>query len=219
MAICDSDDGQLRHHGGMDPRRPTDMVPNRARRCIPTRGYCRAEGQSHITFRILIVLVNAAALVLANIQAFRARNITTEFSESLYVMMTMVSLLQALLIGAPLLVIVNENTVAKYFVSAGFIFVVTMATLGLMFAPKMYLVRHNARGSGGGRESRVTITGHAAPANNNAANHQSNPTNGNNANTFRGNKEEAPEVVIVTSSPRRGDVECPGTHSVMTGKF
>jgi len=174
-----------------------------------SRGYCRAEGESYILFLVLIVLVNAAALILANIQAFRARNITTEFSESLYVMMTMVSLLQALLIGVPLLVIVREKTDAKYFVSAGLIFVVTMATLGLMFAPKMYLVRHNARGGGGGRESRVSITGHAAPANNNTTHHQPNPTNGNNN----------PEVVIVRSTPRRDDLESLGTHSVMTGKF
>ena len=120
-------------------------------------GYCRAEGDSYIIFLILIGSVNFCALTLANVQAFQARNIGTEFSESFYVFMTMVSLLQALVIGAPLLVIARDNPIANYLVWSGLIFVMTMAILGLMFVPKMMLVRE--KDSTSGQPARNSIYG------------------------------------------------------------
>jgi len=169
-----------------------------------SQGYCRAEGDAYIIFLILIAIVNFLALVLANIQAFRARNITTEFSESLYVMMTMVSLLQALVIGVPLLVIVHENPVAGYFICSGLIFVVTTAILGLMFVPKMYLVRQRARDGAESSASRNT-TRHSQP----------DTENQNNTHSRLSHAEQAPEIVIVDS---RSGLES-GNHTVMTGKF
>ena len=76
-------------------------------------GYCSSEGRASIGFLVSIAIVNVSALVLANVQAFRARNIATEYSESLYVFITMMSLLQALFIGIPLIVLSNEIPVGK----------------------------------------------------------------------------------------------------------
>lgn len=109
-----------------------------------SHGYCHAEGGSYVAFLVSIAIVNALALALANVQAFRARNTDTEFSESLYVSIIMLSLLECLIIGIPLLVLVHDIPVASYFVWSGLIFIVTMATLGLMFVPKMFLLRRRA---------------------------------------------------------------------------
>lgn len=105
-----------------------------------SHGYCQSENADR--FLIPIGIINGIALILANIQgtcllvfygislciclsyttssysfpAFRARNVSTEYSESSYIMFAMVSLLQSLIIGVPLLIIVNDNEVARYFV-------------------------------------------------------------------------------------------------------
>ena len=77
-------------------------------------GYCES-GDAAKVFLGLIAVVNIAALVLANVQAFRARNISTEFSESFWIGMVMVCILQALVLGIPLLIIVDNSIVAGMF--------------------------------------------------------------------------------------------------------
>lgn len=47
-------------------------------------------------------IVNAGAVVAANVQVFRARNITSEFSESRYIAISMVVILQAAVLAVPL---------------------------------------------------------------------------------------------------------------------
>ena len=153
----------------IDPRIWVRTEPNEQ---YESYGYCEAEGQSYIAFLVFIGIVNASALVLATIQAYRARNIASEFSESWYIMVILLSLLQALIIGVPLLIIVSDNEVASYFVWCGIIFVITSAVLGLMFGPKIVLVRN--------------INSHDREA--------ENPTNKNDT------EEQPAEVVIVSSN-------------------
>lgn len=71
----------------------------------------------------------------------------------------MVSLLQALLISVPLLVLVKDNEVVFYFVMFTLIFIVTTATLGLMFVPKIVLVKQRAVEAAQSRESNGTSNG------------------------------------------------------------
>jgi hypothetical protein len=107
-------------------------------------GSCEESKGTGVVFKALIGAVNFLALVLASIQAYRARDISSEFSDAFYVMMTMVSLLQASIIGIPLLILVQDNHVATYFISCGLIFIATTAVLGLMFVPKIVLVKQRA---------------------------------------------------------------------------
>ena len=104
-------------------------------------GRCVAKGNAWKYLLSLIVVVNFLALALANIQAYKARNISTEFAESTYVMMTLGCFLQALLIGLPLLVLVQSDSTANYFVRSALVFVVCSAMLLLMFVPKYLLTR------------------------------------------------------------------------------
>lgn len=110
-----------------------------------SHGFCQADDRGAYKFLIPIGVINALALILANVQAFRARNVSTEYSESSYIFFAMLSLLQALIIGVPLLIIVNDNEVANYFVWCGIIFVIATAILGFIFGPKIFQVRTFAR--------------------------------------------------------------------------
>ena len=107
-------------------------------------GSCEESKGKGVVFKSLIGAVNLLALVLASVQAFRARNISSEFSDAFYVMMTMVSLLQTSIIGIPLLILVQDNIAATYFIWCGLIFIATTAVCGLMFGPKILLVKQRA---------------------------------------------------------------------------
>ena len=50
---------------------------------------------------ILFGLLNVITLIAANVQAFRARQISDEFSESKYIAIALASILQAIIIGGP----------------------------------------------------------------------------------------------------------------------
>ena len=162
-------------------------------------GSCKAEGKASIALLTLLAVVNALALVFANIEAFRARNVTSEFSESQYVMIIMICLAQALFIGVPLLVIVRYNATASYFMWAGLIFVVTTTILGLLFVPKMILMRQSHRAADANAQSQSTAI----------------PTIENQNYTDGEPEVQSPGIVIVSSR----DALTVGQGTVMTGKF
>ena len=83
-------------------------------------GYCKSEnGSISMGFGISLVLVNLLALILANVEAYKARNISDEYSESKYIGVAMALTLQIFVIGIPILFLVGENPTAKFFVSSG----------------------------------------------------------------------------------------------------
>lgn len=168
-----------------------------------SQGYCQADGDLWIVFFALIGSINFLALMLANIQAFFARKITTEFSESSYVMMTMVSLLQALIIGAPLLILVRENEVVVYFVWSALIFVVVMATLSLMFGPKMMLVRQRALDRAAGIDPSRNNTRYSSGVRNSS----------NQGNEMELHSHEHDQVIIEAVASGDGDI------TIVSGTF
>ena len=95
----------------------------------------------------LLAVVNICALILAQVQAWKARTITSEvLSESKYISLAIFGNLQIFLIGLPLLVIVQDNPPARYFLSVGIIFLVCVGMLLLIFGPKIWFVRHPPAG-------------------------------------------------------------------------
>lgn len=103
-------------------------------------GYCTTEnGKISLGFGISLVLINVSALILANVEAYMARNISDEFSESKYIGVAMALTLQSFLIGIPVYFLVGEHPTAKFFVSSGIIFAVSISMLLLLFIPKIML--------------------------------------------------------------------------------
>lgn len=85
----------------------------------------------------LSIIFNFTALVLANVEAYRARNVKVEYGESRYIGMAMASTLQLFVVGLPLLFLVSDNPSVSYFVRCFLIFGVCMAFLMFLFVPKI----------------------------------------------------------------------------------
>ena len=112
---------------------------------VESYGYCAHDGASKV-FGALIIVVILCALVLAITQAYKARSMSDELSESTYIGMAMFGSFQALIIGVPVAFLVGENSTALFFVQAGLIFLVSMSILLLVIVPKIALVISERRG-------------------------------------------------------------------------
>ena len=88
-------------------------------RPVSSTGSCVSDTESSlrgIPYLAALVAINLSVVVLANIQAYRARNIKTEYSESRYIALIMLFLLQSWLTGIPVLALVHEMPEANYIV-------------------------------------------------------------------------------------------------------
>ena len=88
-------------------------------------------------FASVIVVLACCVLGLALVQAYKARSISDELSESFYIGLSMFGAFQALAIGLPVQFLVEENTTASFFLKAGLIFLVSISILLLVFLPKI----------------------------------------------------------------------------------
>jgi 7 transmembrane sweet-taste receptor of 3 GCPR len=83
-----------------------------------------------------IVAICAIGFIATGVQAFRARNISSEYSESTYIGIAVFGWAQLCLVGVPVLFLVDDdNVVAKYCLVVGFIFAVCMSMLLIVFVP------------------------------------------------------------------------------------
>jgi 7 transmembrane sweet-taste receptor of 3 GCPR len=105
-------------------------------RVIETYGACRSE-KSEASYILPIVVLDIGVLVLANWQAFEARHIEAEFSETRYIAICMASMLQAVISGIPVLFVVKEDPRAWYLVLVFMIFIIGMVILLVIFIPKI----------------------------------------------------------------------------------
>ena len=109
-----------------------------------TYGACKSDKNGLKAFGIPILIVNFGALVLACIQAYQARTISDEYSESKYLAIAIGSWFEVVLISIPLLVIVDNNPTASYFLKTSMIFIVCMSLLLLMYIPKFFIIRRKS---------------------------------------------------------------------------
>lgn len=122
----------------------------------PTESYgtCSA-GSDSVAWKIILAVLatlNGAALVGANVEAWKARKIDTEYGESSYIGLIMASILQVVLVGVPLSFLVQDNPTARFFVNSSMAFVVSMSALSLLFLPKvinLYESQKHTKGSKG----------------------------------------------------------------------
>ena len=134
----------------------------------PTSSIGRCSSENGAPFIWILVLINGCALILALWQAYLARNITTEFSESKHIAMAMIMIFQSLFIGVPIMVIVNGQPAPQLFVLSAIVFILVVAMLLLVMVPKIQIMRkgeeglpqnYNPRGSTWVRNSAVNISG------------------------------------------------------------
>ena len=104
---------------------------------LSSYGTCSASGTISTIMLALIAATNCIALLYANVMAFQTRELTVAFNESKFVALAMASILQALLIGVPLLFLADSNTTARYVVRSVLIFVICMSVQVFIFLPKI----------------------------------------------------------------------------------
>ena len=84
---------------------------------LETLGVCSSE--HGLIFTATLCVINLGSLIVATIQAYQARNISTEqLQESSYIFIAMALILLASFMGVPIIVIARDNTTAYYFVTA-----------------------------------------------------------------------------------------------------
>lgn len=129
-------------------------------RPIGSYGQCKstsgASGNS-IPYLVVIAVVNVTALVVANFESYRARNVLTEFNESSYIAMANASFLQAIVVCVPIIFLTRENPQAFFVVLSVVLFIISGAILGFIFVPKMLSLKE------GQRHATITVTGVHAP--------------------------------------------------------
>mmetsp|Transcript_6205 Transcript_6205/g.18093 ORF Transcript_6205/g.18093 Transcript_6205/m.18093 type:complete len:1105 (-) Transcript_6205:68-3382(-) len=89
----------------------------------------------------MLIAVDFVAIAVAVYQAYRGRQIDTEFSESQFVGLSILAMLQASLLGLPLFFATEKSPPARFVVSSTLIFVAAETILLLMFVPKIHFLR------------------------------------------------------------------------------
>ena len=117
-------------------RRPHDGLDGWGR-IISTYGACQSGNPFY--FIAPLGIINVVVLIAANTIAYRTRMIKSEFSESKYIGIAVGSMLQACLVGVPVLLIVQQEPRAYYVVLILLLFIVCLAILLLVFVPKIAL--------------------------------------------------------------------------------
>jgi len=102
---------------------------------IESFGHCEWGGS--MGFLIPLASLQLVVLFAAIIEAWKSRNLSTEFAESKNIFQALIATLLVVFIGVPVLVIANDDPDASAFVSSGIVFVASASILFLIFVPKI----------------------------------------------------------------------------------
>ena len=106
-------------------------------RSVETYGTCwPAESSSQLAFLSVLFFMNLLLVVVANYQSFLARNIPSDFNESMYITLSMASILETMLLGIPIVFLVLESPAAAFVVESLLITALCLAILLPLFIPK-----------------------------------------------------------------------------------
>ena len=128
-------------------------------RHVESVGWCVPSNTQNTTaiYLVLVVAINISVLVFANYQAYIARNIPSEFSESTYIAVAMGSLLEIFIIGIPLLFMSSSDPSISYLIRSILATVTSLSALFPIFLPKYIRRNINKRY----HDAVVTATGFA----------------------------------------------------------
>ena len=115
---------------GLDPfGRPDEVIY----RCV--------VDSEQLPFVIALVAINAGCLLFAIFQAYEARNLSVEFSESTYIFQALILILLVALIGGPVILLARDDANSQTFLMCAIIFVTCCSILLLIFVPKMRFLK------------------------------------------------------------------------------
>jgi len=107
-----------------------------------TYGSCRGTATASKIFVGMTALVNVSALAITCWQAYKARNIGDEFSESKNLGRALFSWVQLLVVGVPVLFLIDQDNVsAKFFLQIALLFAMCMSMFLFIFVPMFSQLR------------------------------------------------------------------------------
>lgn len=107
-------------------------------RTLESKGSCVSVNNRSTIFLVLLILINFASFLLSGIQSYGARELPSSFNESFYIAVSNFIILEAFLVGVPLLYVLNlNNTGAFMAVDCWVVATVALAVLLPMFIPKL----------------------------------------------------------------------------------
>ena len=114
-------------------------------RSVESYGTCwqRTKGSSEFAFMLILFFINMVVVCFANYQSYLARNIPSDFNESLHITLSMASLLETTLLGIPIVFLVSESPPAAFLVASLLITALCLAIMLPLFLPK---VLHKTKG-------------------------------------------------------------------------
>jgi uncharacterized membrane protein len=103
-----------------------------------------AFGKDQLPYIAVLIIINFGCLLVAILQAYQARHLSTEFGESQYLFLSFVLSLLTVLIGVPILILARDNnTSATTFIGSAMIFVTCVSVLTFMYVPKIRYLKQN----------------------------------------------------------------------------
>jgi hypothetical protein len=112
-------------------------------RSVESYGTCFAaeykgnRASARNAFMISLAVFNFFAVVFANYESYLSRHLPSDFNETFYITLSMASILEGFLIGAPILFMAGDNPTSFFVVSSVLIAFVCLAILLPMFVPKL----------------------------------------------------------------------------------
>ena len=92
-------------------------------------------------FLAILGVINFGSLAITFIQAYLARNLPTEFSETRYIFLVLSVFLYVSVLGIPIIILAGRSVDTRFFVVAAFIFVLVSSIQLLIFVPKILASR------------------------------------------------------------------------------
>lgn len=96
-------------------------------------------------FMLALGLFNLVAVAFANYQCYLSRQVPSDFNESYYIGLSMLSILEGFLIGIPILFLAVGNPTANFIVASLLISFLYMTILVPTFIPKVFIKNNHTR--------------------------------------------------------------------------
>lgn len=106
---------------------------------VKSAGYCTSENA--FVFWLIFITFNVLMLIYALVLCYITRNYPSEFAESRWFTVCVISHFQISVLAVPILVIMNdENNSIYFFVLASIVFLMSISVTLFIFIPKIYRV-------------------------------------------------------------------------------
>eukprot|EP00580_Thalassiosira_gravida_P006560 CAMPEP_0201634834 /NCGR_PEP_ID=MMETSP0493-20130528/7611_1 /ASSEMBLY_ACC=CAM_ASM_000838 /TAXON_ID=420259 /ORGANISM="Thalassiosira gravida, Strain GMp14c1" /LENGTH=262 /DNA_ID=CAMNT_0048106725 /DNA_START=294 /DNA_END=1083 /DNA_ORIENTATION=- len=125
----------------IDPLEPITVTESQDRFGRPIDIHEVCSSRHYPIFTAMLGAINLGSVFISLIQAYQARNISTELSESTYIFRVLYTFFYGAFLAIPVLIIARNDAKAYYFVWVGLIFVICSSVLFLIFLPKIWATK------------------------------------------------------------------------------